>query len=1645
MKQVCMIVLLTILCSHYTLIYGQNPFDQPRAYPIPIDQNQSGSQAPLDAQGETKQGHSFLRPQNSPMIPSFQNAQSNLFQSDGTSPQIRTCFTVENEQKLREKYAGRLSTDDFEARLSRQLALSRMSADPETIYQIPTIVHVVHSGEPRGTGSNISREQIMSQFDVLNEDFRRLGAGYNEHPDGADINIEFVPVLTDPYGNLLEEPGVDRISGYSSSYSYTVIEEELKPNTQWDPYRFFNIWVLDFGSSGLLGYAQFPNLSGLDGLPEDGFDFTDGIVIGYQFFGRTGQVSAPFDLGRTTTHEVGHWLGLRHIWGDGGCDMDDYCEDTPVADGPNRSCETRDSCPGGGPDMIENYMDYSTDGCMNIFTKDQRMRMRTVMEMSPMRNALIVCQLAPPAVAGSNTAEMPLSWYEYTAADHEVVTISSMGAIVDTKLSLFRECHTLPISESDDAYGTQQSELSIALQAGETIKILWENRQFDPFTWQLTTSTPEEGAACGVAAMALEGNNTLPTTSLGTYWYRFSPDADHQKITISAGDMTFNVYGNDCNQLKYIKGGKGTLTMFDVSADQSLFISFEPQGGNVDWTLHTTSIRSGEACSDAVNAMEGQNTIPYEAPFEYWYTFTMPATGNLTLHSAETSTESVDLKVFNECGGFLLGSTAGDGVELTTALEEGETVKIVWESASAVAGYEWVLIASPFENGEVCSVAREVQAGLNHTDGAPQWFSFTTTKRSNLVISSIGLTDVNTHLMIKRECHGQIFMDNDEGHDTHYDFYDQAQLVLYMVPAGETFYILWSEKWSYEGFDWTIEEIDPLPGDNCGTAVQAHTGTNQVTVDRDHYYFGHLYWNKYTVPANGKTITAFSSEPVEMAIFVNNDCQLFSWVDSGQGKGRAVNLPAGTELVFIWSLDYFNENFTWELTVENIQAGDHCESPISAVKGDNISESAPVWYDYQMAEDGSLKVSYQGDYIDGSPFVAILDGCTNADLLYSGVGEAFVSGLSKGQEVSIYWSINYPFPGIKWKLEEIPVRQGDRCEDPLVANYGLNHAEYATHWFTYNVETAGNYTISSMPFTYSNTLLSVYDGCDGNLLASNDNILVLDDWIEYFQSSVTLENLEVGQTLLIKWDGAYSYEAFNWEIVTDQPRPGDSCEDPLLAVEGVNNGMRPMPAWFTFTMPETNSFSVSSVGYTSNDTYVEIYDVCDGELIAYSYDYGGDPQSFAYLPELEAGQTVYIRWANSMNSAQYSFDWKLFVGDPELGIFCESPDQAHEGVNTVPDYVSNFYWFSYTMPEDNKKLVISRLDLSTARYRTIGVTPECSTLSSYAISEDRVEVKGLMAGDEVLIFFGELIDGTRPGFDWGLEIVEMESGDHCDTAIEVLPGLYEFRGAPKWYEYTLPKAGDVTLTSIGLNNVSYANSYIEVYDACDGNLIAANDDPENVAVHSMAEVIIEDLEAGQKLLIKWGSEPFQTDFNWMLSVAADNEAPTLADHHFSLSKFTTGHLIGALSAEDPDDDELVYQITDGNEDGAFSLSNTGELRIADVTKLPAVGGERTLTVSVSDRIAQPAEATLTVDMVLAVEQQHVGVVVFPNPATDRLYLRLASQVQVYESYFVDLTGRIVQVNNARETEISLLGLRQGIYFLKLQTTNGPVDFRVMVK
>lgn len=266
------------------------------------------------------------------------------------------------------------------------------------IYRIPVVVHVVHNGESTGTGANISEAQVQSQIAVLNEDFRRISGTNGFNPDGVDTQIEFYLATLDPEGNTLSEPGIHRYNGGLPIWPtgiLTSVDSQLKPATIWDPNRYFNIWTVNFGGfvgRNLLGYAQFPSNSGLSGLNvNEGSADTDGIVVGYKYFGSSEKGNFPdlnttYDLGRTTTHEVGHWLGLRHIWGDGDCAVDDFCDDTPISDEPNYSCETHVSC--GTQDMIENYMDYTEDQCMSLFTQDQKDRMIQVLQNSIRRNTL---------------------------------------------------------------------------------------------------------------------------------------------------------------------------------------------------------------------------------------------------------------------------------------------------------------------------------------------------------------------------------------------------------------------------------------------------------------------------------------------------------------------------------------------------------------------------------------------------------------------------------------------------------------------------------------------------------------------------------------------------------------------------------------------------------------------------------------------------------------------------------------------------------------------------------------------------------------------------------------------------------------------------------------------------------------------------------------------------------------------------------------------------------------------------------------------------------------------------------------------------------------------------------------------------------
>lgn len=284
----------------------------------------------------------------------------------------RSCGTMAEFHRLAELDSGyRARLAGIEATTQRTLA--RMNVAKLTKVTIPTVIHVVF----REPGQDISDAQIQSQLDVLNADYSATNPDRPNVPPVwaslvGDAKICFKLAKVGPAGEATS--GITRhrtnVDGFGQDDG--VKFRSSGGTDAWDTQSYLNMWVCDLGG-GLLGYAQFP------GGPAD----TDGVVILNTAFGTTGLAAPPFDRGRTTTHEVGHFLNLRHIWGDTeDCSGTDLVSDTPRAQLPNYGTPTfpHVSCDNGpNGDMFMNYMDYVDDPAMFMFTSGQVARMRATL------------------------------------------------------------------------------------------------------------------------------------------------------------------------------------------------------------------------------------------------------------------------------------------------------------------------------------------------------------------------------------------------------------------------------------------------------------------------------------------------------------------------------------------------------------------------------------------------------------------------------------------------------------------------------------------------------------------------------------------------------------------------------------------------------------------------------------------------------------------------------------------------------------------------------------------------------------------------------------------------------------------------------------------------------------------------------------------------------------------------------------------------------------------------------------------------------------------------------------------------------------------------------------------------------------------
>jgi hypothetical protein len=289
-------------------------------------------------------------------------------------PKRRQCGTMSVHYRLIEAHPSfRQNLIDAERFVARRM-MSGIAAKTGGPVTIPVVVHVVYNT----AAENISDAQIKSQITALNRDYRAKNTDKKKAPAVwrglvTDANIQFALATKGPDGKATT--GITRTQTTKTSFGD---DDSVKSSTSggadpWPSAKYLNLWVCSLGG-GLLGYAQFPG----------GPAATDGVVILNTGFGTNGTAKAPFNRGRTATHEIGHWLNLHHIWGDTQhCEGTDFVDDTPNAQQPNfgKPKFPHVSCKNGpNGDMFMNYMDYVDDAAMVMFTTGQVSRMTATLD-----------------------------------------------------------------------------------------------------------------------------------------------------------------------------------------------------------------------------------------------------------------------------------------------------------------------------------------------------------------------------------------------------------------------------------------------------------------------------------------------------------------------------------------------------------------------------------------------------------------------------------------------------------------------------------------------------------------------------------------------------------------------------------------------------------------------------------------------------------------------------------------------------------------------------------------------------------------------------------------------------------------------------------------------------------------------------------------------------------------------------------------------------------------------------------------------------------------------------------------------------------------------------------------------------------------
>lgn len=588
--------------------------------------------------------------------------------------------------------------------LIAQQQLASKGTDVQVNYTIPVVIHIIHGGQAIGTYPNLSVAQATSQVTVLNNDFAGAGlnvANYpataftsyataaglpaankdaNGRPKISNFNISFCLATIDKNGNTMAVPGIDRVNYNTFTLTAGVtsanpadasngdpngdqnpaefmnyMNSVCKPQTIWDPTKYLNIWVTDVNANaGLLGFATFPAASGLTGVPGGtGTSTTDGLWCWGRSFGNVGTLQSPYNKGRTAVHEIGHWLGLRHIWGDGdgqtpstSC-LTDYCLDTPPASADNGGAPTypfnANSCtsPSGtnnttangvNGEMFMNFMDYTNDASMYMFTEDQRTRAQTAMANGTYRKFLGTHGLC---ATGSSTPATAAFTMTNSACNGSAVSVTNNSTGNPTPTYTWSASPSTGVTFSPNANATAPT-ISFANTGSYVITLAAKSgtTAVSTKTNAITTSTcAAPPVACIDTLTNLLNTDTLVVIrsggqgyAAGTNDYGDIEKAEFYKSTGLAGSSKIT----GAMVLFYREGtvgtkGSGNLTFRTYNGT----LAGGPSGAAVQTT--TASLSSIIAGTPTTNVTYcGDPTIGYASPIILPYKVTFPSTYTIT-------------------------------------------------------------------------------------------------------------------------------------------------------------------------------------------------------------------------------------------------------------------------------------------------------------------------------------------------------------------------------------------------------------------------------------------------------------------------------------------------------------------------------------------------------------------------------------------------------------------------------------------------------------------------------------------------------------------------------------------------------------------------------------------------------------------------------------------------------------------------------------------------------------------------------------------------------------------------------------------------------------------------------------------------------